>query len=175
MNIVSIPNEVLFKHAEPVKTVTAKIKALVADMTEALARADNPKGIGLAAPQVGVSLRIFIIKLQLDSPLHVFINPEIVSTSVEFGDKPDLLEGCLSIPEIWGPVRRHRRVRVRYLTLESKTLERSYTGLMATTIEHEMDHLDGMLFTARVIEQQGKLYRMEKDEKSETVFKEIEL
>lgn len=175
MNIVSIPNPVLFQKAEAVKTLTPKIKKFLAEMTDVLAKADNPKGIGLAAPQVGLSLRIFIIRLKENAPLHVFINPDIIESSKECEEKPDMLEGCLSIPTIWGPVKRHKTLRLRFMDLTGTVQEKTFSKMMATAIQHEMDHLDGTLFTTRVLEQQGKLFRMEKDEKGETVFKEVEL
>lgn len=175
MNIVSVPNEILLKKAEAVKTITPKVRKLVAEMSATLARADDPKGIGLAAPQVGVSLRLFIIKLHANSLLQVFINPQPLSFSDELRDKDNLLEGCLSLPTIWGPVKRHQQIRLRYLDLQGSLREGNFKGLMATTIQHELDHLDGILFTAHVLEQKGRLLRAEKGAKGELVFKEVEL
>lgn len=175
MNIVVIPNPVLFQKAKPVTRITPRLRKLVSSMEIALRRADNPKGVGLAAPQVGKSLQLFIIRLKDNEPLSVFIDPKIVKRSETLNEKPDLLEGCLSIPGIWGPVNRHQEVTVHYKTLDGNTVESTYSGLMATTIEHEMDHLEGMLFTARVVEQSGKLYRLEKDAEGKDVFEEIKI
>lgn len=174
-NIISVPNQVLLTKAAPVGAITPKIKKLIAGMAEALSQAENPKGIGLAAPQVGVSLQIFLVQLAPDQPLHVFINPQILSESPELVEQPKLLEGCLSIPTIWGPVKRHRWVKVRFQNSEGKVLEKVWRGLMATTIQHEMDHLSGLLFTARVLEQKSKLYRTATDDAGKQVFKEVEL
>lgn len=173
MQIVSIPNPVLFQKAKPVKAITPKVIKLIDGMKVALAKASDPKGVGLAAPQVGHSIRLFVIRLKETEPFSVFINPEITRVSETVEEEAKLLEGCLSIPNIWGPVKRHKEVIARYQTIEGQWEEKTFTGLAATTYEHEMDHLDGKLFTARVIEQKGKLYRLEHDKEGEEVFKEI--
>lgn len=175
MKIISIPNPVLFQKTKKVGAITPKIKELLEGMKIALAQANNPKGVGLAAPQVGKSLRLFIVRTNENQPFSIFINPEIVSRSEEIDKETKLLEGCLSIPSIWGPVKRYKEVKIRYQTPEGKTQEESFSGLMATTIQHEMDHLDGLLFTARVVEQKGKLYHMEKDKEGNEVFDEIKI
>ncbi len=174
MNIVAIPHPVLFQKAKPVATITPNIRRLVSAMDLAIKHAKNPKGVGLAAPQVGKQLRLFIIRLVESDPLLVFINPEIIETSTELTKDPKLLEGCLSIPTIWGPVKRHKKVKVRYQTIDGKERVETFFDLMATTVEHEMDHLNGTLFTARVLEQGGKLYRVEKGEDGKDAFKEID-
>lgn len=175
MKIASIPNPVLFQKTKPVGAITPKLKELLEQMKIALSEANNPKGVGLAAPQVGKSLRLFIIRTSENEPFSIFINPEIIAHSQEIDQESKLLEGCLSIPNIWGPVKRYQEVTIRFQTPEGKTKEESFSQLMATTIQHEMDHLDGLLFTARVVEQKGKLYHMEKDKEGNEVFDEIKI
>ena len=174
MNIVSAPNPVLFKKAAPVQAVDKHVEKLIEDMKKTLGEADNPKGIGLAAPQVGESLQIFIVRLEPTDPFLVFINPEITWTSKQMESDKDLMEGCLSVPQIWGPTKRHIQVKLKYQTQDEVWHEEKFEGLMAVVIQHETDHLNGILFTRRIIEQNGKLYRIE-EEKGKQIFKEIEL
>lgn len=98
-------------------------------------------GVGLAAPQIGVSKRIIV--LDLDGEFHILINPELVETS---GEEDESQEGCLSVPGVDAPVVRKRRACVRGLNLEGKEIEVGGEGLIARALQHEIDHLDGVLF-----------------------------
>ncbi|HEY8593589.1 MAG TPA: peptide deformylase [Sphingomicrobium sp.] len=149
--IVEVPDPRLREISKPVAEVTDEIRTLVADMFETMY--DAP-GIGLAAIQVGVPLRILVIDLQepenADDPEskpvsdpRVFINPEIVETSDQ--DVP-YTEGCLSVPDQYAEVDRPDRVRARWLDLDGKPHDEEITGLLATCLQHEMDHLNGVLF-----------------------------
>lgn len=168
MKIVHTPNQVLLKKAEPVEKITPEIRKLLEEMTKALKTSDI--GIGLAAPQVGVSLRIFLASPTLQSKrkgearIYTFINPEILSKPDPVR-KPDdkTLEGCLSIPDVWGPVKRSEQVRLSYMDETGKKRTKTFTGNMAIIIQHEVDHLHGTLFTHRVVEQGGKLYQFNKE------------
>lgn len=164
LKIVLIPNNILLKPVEPVVKIDSKIKKLVYDMEEALISQIDPQGVGLAAPQVGLSLALFIIKPSLNSNTEVFINPKIlqiqspVSNNQSPKNKQNKLEGCLSIPRIWGPISRAPKVRLSYQDLNSNTHIKWFTGFKAIIIQHECDHLKGILFTQRSLEQQSKLY-----------------
>lgn len=148
--IVLYGHPVLRQKARPISRITPAIHRLIAAMEETLRRAG---GIGLAAPQVGVPLRLFIVNtvpagnrvaLPNDPPLHqVVLNPEIVWRSPETNEYE---EGCLSIPEVYGVVRRPARVRLRYWTPRGEMREEEFTGLPARVIQHEYDHLEGKLF-----------------------------
>jgi peptide deformylase len=149
--IVEVPDPRLREISKPVDTVDDAVRALVADMFETMY--DAP-GIGLAAIQVGVPKRILVIDLQEpenpDDPEskpvkdpRVFINPEIVETSDK--DVP-YTEGCLSVPDQYAEVDRPDRVRARWLDLNGKAHDEEVTGLLATCLQHEMDHLNGVLF-----------------------------
>jgi len=107
-------------------------------MVEAVIRAS---GVGLAAPQIGVSKRIIV--LDMDGEFHVLINPHIVEISDE---EDESQEGCLSVPGVEAPVVRKRRVCVRGLNLEGEEIEVGGEGLIARALQHEIDHLDGVLF-----------------------------
>lgn len=141
--IVILPDPKLKLVSEPVAEVTPEIRQLAADMLDTMY--DAP-GIGIAAIQIGVAKRVVTIDLAKQDeekrPI-VFINPEIVAESEEIGVYE---EGCLSIPEFYEEVERPAAVKVRYIDLDGKAREMEADGLMATCIQHEIDHLDGVLF-----------------------------
>jgi peptide deformylase len=138
----------------------------------------NIRGIGLAAPQVGESKRIFLAYSLPSKKFLIFINPEIVWKSrrmlLGFPSK-NKLEGCLSIPGIWGLVRRHQVVKIRYQTPSGQTVIRKFKGFLGIICQHEYDHLEGILFTDRVLEQNGKLYQLKKDEEGKERLVEAKL
>jgi peptide deformylase len=143
--ILVLPDDRLRLISKPVASVTPAVKALVADMFETMY--DAP-GIGLAAIQIGVAERIVTMDIakregEPESAPRVFINPEIVWSSDE---KAPYEEGCLSIPEYYEEVERPLKVRVRYMDLDGKQHEEEADGLFATCIQHEIDHLNGVLF-----------------------------
>lgn len=138
------PDPRLKKLAEPIASVTPEIEALADDM---LATMYDAPGIGLAAPQVGVLKRIFVMDANRDPEVErqpmVLINPEVTWSSEETNSYD---EGCLSIPEQYGEVTRPEAVKMRWLGLDGKTHEQEFAGLWATCAQHELDHLNGVLF-----------------------------
>ena len=185
LTIVQAPEAVLTQVAKLVQKVNAEITSLIREMEESLTRATDPEGVGLAAPQVGKSLRLFIVKEDPEAPLLVFINPEIKST-YDAPEKPNepkpkrkkngvKLEGCLSLNNIWGVVDRHDSVILAYTDGNGAKHEERFDGFLATIIQHEVDHLNGILFTRRVLEQGNRLYKSVKEKDGETVFEEIEI
>ena len=141
--LVILPDARLRLASEPVGPVTDEIRTLAADMLETMY--DAP-GVGLAAIQIGVPKRVVTIdtsKDENDRQPQVFLNPEIVWSSEE---KRVYDEGCLSIPKYYGEVERPDRVRVRFRDLDGAEREIEADGLLATCIQHEIDHLDGVLF-----------------------------
>jgi peptide deformylase len=142
-DILILPDKRLRQVSDPVKKIDAGIRKLVEDMFESMY--DAP-GIGLAAIQIGVPKRVITMDLakkeEAKNPL-VFINPEVVWTSEE---KATYEEGCLSIPEYYDDVERPAQVKVKYLDLEGKRQEVVANGLFATCLQHEIDHLNGVLF-----------------------------
>lgn len=131
---------VLKKICQPVGKVDRKVKQLLDDMAETLYDAN---GVGLAAPQVGVSLRIVVV--DVGSGLIEMINPVIIKHE---GKKIDT-EGCLSVPEIFGEVERYEKVTVEYMNRRGKKYRITGEGLLSTAFQHELDHLDGVLFIDR--------------------------
>jgi peptide deformylase len=181
LKIVHAPASILTKGVREVKKIDKKIRELVYDMEETLIEQIDPQGVGLAAPQIDVDLAIFIIKPTLKSETLVFINPKIIkispaeptnqikSTEPSSTKEEDVkLEGCLSIPRIWGPVTRNTKVLLEYQDLTGERRTEWFGGFKAVIIQHEMDHLQGVLFTQRVLEQKGRLYQ-EKDGELEKI------
>src|SRR4029453_9066262 len=148
LSIVEVPDPRLRQISSPVEKVDGEVRDLVADMFETMYQAP---GIGLAAIQVGVPKRILVIDLQEPKeeggePLRdprVFINPEILEHSDQ---EVPYTEGCLSVPDQYAEVDRPDRIRARWLDLNGKTHEEEIVGLLATCLQHEMDHLNGILF-----------------------------
>ena len=146
-DIIILPDKQLRLVSKPVETVDAQVRKLADDMFETMY--DAP-GIGLAAIQIAVPLRLITMDLakrdengEGQPRPKVFINPEIVSASEELSVYE---EGCLSIPEYYEAVERPAKVRIRYLDLDGKSHEEDADGLFATCIQHEIDHLNGVLF-----------------------------
>jgi peptide deformylase len=141
--IILLPDKRLRQVSDPVKTVDAEVRKLVEDMFETMYEAP---GVGLAAIQVGVPRRIVTAdtaKKDEEKQPQVFINPEIVWSSEA---KSTYEEGCLSIPEYYEEVERPAQVKVRFTDLDGKAHEIEANGLLATVLQHEIDHLNGVLF-----------------------------
>ncbi|MDQ4135638.1 MAG: peptide deformylase [Pseudomonadota bacterium] len=141
--LVILPDARLRVVSEPVAEITDEIRRLADDMLETMY--DAP-GVGLAAIQIGVPKRVItmdVSKSETERQPMVLINPEILWTSEE---KRAYEEGCLSIPEYYEEVERPDRVRFRYINLQGETVEQEADGLMATCVQHEIDHLNGVLF-----------------------------
>jgi peptide deformylase len=141
--ILTAPDPALKKISQPVKQVDASIRKLMDDMLETMYRAP---GIGLAAPQVGVLKRVIVLDIAREGeeaqPLRL-ANPEVVWVS---DDDATYNEGCLSVPEHYADVVRPAACRVKYLDQDNKQREIAAEGLLATCLQHEIDHLDGVLF-----------------------------
>jgi peptide deformylase len=140
--IVKYPDPILSKRGDPVTAFDAKLKTLVEEMFESMYAA---QGIGLAAPQIGISQRLTVIDVSFKKNPEeriVLINPEIIEREGKQFEE----EGCLSLPEIREKVRRAARVKVRAQDTEGKWFETEGEELLARAFQHEIDHLDGILF-----------------------------
>lgn len=179
LEIVNAPDPILSQKTKPVEKIDSGITKLIEQMEEALNKATDPIGVGLAAPQVGKGLKIFIAKPTQKSNISVFINPKVIKkTSPQkkiSQEKTRKLEGCLSLPDIWGEVLRYNQVFVEFEDETGKKHIKKFSGFLATIVQHEIDHLDGILFPKRVLEQKGTLYKSEKNEKGEDVFEELKI
>ena len=183
--IIEIPDPILKQISAPVESFDDDLRTLVADMFETMY--DAP-GIGLAAIQVGVPLRVLVIDLQPEDedaepevctahgghehshqPLkkepRVFINPEVFEESEEL---TVYNEGCLSVPDIYADVERPARIRARWQDIDGKAHEEAIDGMLATCLQHEMDHLEGIVFLDRVsrLKRQMAIKKLEKQRKA---------
>ena len=140
--ITKYPERVLRTRAKEVKEITSDIQKLIDDMIETMYQA---KGVGLAAPQVGISLRVIIVDTSRGA--LPFVNPEVVLMSRK---KIKEEEGCLSVPGFFLEIPRSQKVRVRGLTREGKLIELEAEGLTACIFQHEVDHLNGKLVINRI-------------------------
>jgi peptide deformylase len=141
--ILTVPNPQLKRVSKPVERVDEAVRALMDDMLETMYAAP---GIGLAAIQVGEPVRVIVMDLAREGEApqpQYFANPEIVWASQETAPYE---EGCLSVPEIYDEVERPSKVRLRYLNYQGEAIEEDAEGLYAVCIQHEMDHLNGVLF-----------------------------
>lgn len=189
MKVIQAPNEVLSTKARIVKGNPPSIdRKLLKQMEEALDTASDPKGVGLAAPQIGIPLSLFVTKPSKKSKLQVFINPKIIalgdktkkrsiakSASGGKKSKQKKLEGCLSLQDIWGEVKRNGVVTIEYFDEKGVKHQKKFDGFLSTIVQHEIDHLEGILFPKRVLDQKGKLYKSSKNDKGELIFDPIEI
>ena len=142
-DILVVPHPVLKQVSTPVEAVDDELRGLMDDM---LATMYAAPGIGLAAVQIGVPKRVIVMDLAREGEApapRYYVNPEIVSASEETAPYE---EGCLSVPEIFEEVERPARVRLRYLNYQGEQVEEDAEGLFAVCVQHEMDHLQGVLF-----------------------------
>ena len=145
LKIVKYPDQVLARPGEPVTEFDAELRKLVADMFETMYAG---QGVGLAAPQVGASIRLLVIDLSVGKVPEdklVLINPEIISSDGKVYDE----EGCLSFPEIREKVTRYAKVRIRAQDEKGKWFEMDGEDVLSRCFQHEIDHVDGMLFIFR--------------------------
>ena len=168
--VVEDNDPVLRKTAKPVKKFTSKVRRLVRNMIETM---QSAPGVGLAAPQVGVSQRIIVIDLpeEEDQPLSgrpiAFINPEFRAVTEE---EEEAIEGCLSVPGLVGDVMRPTRIHLKARDEWGKLLDMEIGGFPARVIQHEADHLEGVLF----IDRTDKIYEIvPEDEEDEAQQEEI--
>jgi len=172
LEILKFPNPKLKKKSLPVEAIDDDLRRLVLNLAETMYAAP---GVGLAAPQVGHSLRLAVIDVTPVAEkknLLVLINPEIISAEGECTWD----EGCLSVPDYNEDVKRKEKVVVRYQDLEGKVCEIAAEGLLAIALQHELDHLDGILFIDRISALKRALYRrkLQKEKKEKEKEKEKE-
>lgn len=142
--IRKFPDDILHKKCRPVETIDERTLELIKDMTETMYQLPNCGG--LAANQVGVLKRVVVI--DVGEGLYQLVNPKIIEAEGE----RIVVEGCMSSPDVWGKVKRPERVVVEYTTPEGEVLQKKADGLLAKCFCHELDHLDGIFFTDKVIE-----------------------
>jgi len=158
MKICQLPGDkVLRQKARRITAIDASVQRLIDNMIETMQSAN---GVGLAAPQVGKSLRLIIVQLPGEEP-QVLINPEIIKRSGE----QNVTEGCLSVPGYYGEIKRSAEVTVKGKDRRGKAVRIKADGLLAEALEHEIDHLNGVLYIDH-IGNEDKLYKIESAEKA---------
>jgi peptide deformylase len=170
--VVDVKDPVLRQKAKLVQTIDKKIKEIIQDMKDTLAAQNDPEGVGLAAPQIGKSLQIFLMNFEGNE--RVVINPQIVSMSeiktLKKVKKGEPLEGCLSLPHYYGPVARAKEITISYQNESGEHKTETFVGFLAHIVQHEIDHLNGVLFVDHILEQDSPLYHMHGDD-----WEEVEL
>lgn len=165
LNLVDIKDPVLRKKAKLVKKFDKKLVTLVADMWETLKIQDDPEGIGLAAPQIGKSLQVFLV--DHNGQEKTIINPKILKITknkAKKKTKKEILEGCLSLQHYYGPISRNKSITIKYKDINGKEVKEKFDNFFAQIIEHEIDHLNGVLFVDRILEQGAPMYKFDGDE-----------
>lgn len=160
LQLIKYPNPILSKKSKKITIIDSSIKKLAQDMAETMQSYgdEHETGVAIAAVQVGVPVRMTIIKEE--DGYFALINPDIVKKSNEYYED---MEGCMSVPKKYGKVKRYNKIKVRGLGLDGKKVEIKAEGLMARVLQHEIDHMDGKLFTTRVLK--DEMYHMDKDGK----------
>jgi peptide deformylase len=154
--ILRFPHKILRKKATSVEDINEDVQILIDDMFKTLSR--DAIGVGLAAPQIGISSRVIVIDGNVVTKTHseiAVINPVIVYSEGQM----ESYEGCLSIPEFFSTINRFSRVFVRGLDMDGKDIEFEATGHLCRVFQHEIDHLDGILFVDRLSDEQLKIFK----------------
>ena len=175
LSLVTTPNPILNQKTQAVKQFDQRLLSIINEMKKILNSCTDPEGVGLAAPQAGLNLSLFLMKPYSKSKISVFINPQIIELAKENSHRQDALEGCLSIKNTWATVKRAKWVVLKYQNETGNFFTKKFTGWEAQIIQHEMDHLQGVLFTNRALEQEQKLFRIEKNKQGEERLVPIEL
>lgn len=192
MDIVRAPDPKLKIPTKQVRKITPALISTLKDMIKLTQTFRDPEGVGLASTQIGLDGRFFVARLheskqnppsepgqrskrwaQYKKEFVPIINPGILSYSK--GTK-SYFEGCLSIPTIWGQVKRHISIKVSYQDEKGNQITKTLKGIPAWIFQHEVDHLDGILFSERVLQQKGKFYKFTgKDKTGTDIFEEMTL
>ncbi|MBI2601002.1 peptide deformylase [Candidatus Daviesbacteria bacterium] len=169
MQVVQAPDQKLRVKTKVVKKVNSGLKKLTEEMIKLTKSFQDPEGVGLAATQIGLGECFFVGKIGGD--FKTFINPRIVS----LGKKTKkYFEGCLSIPNYYGEINRSLSLKATYQDLQGQMHTESLKGVDAWIFQHEVDHLNGILFPDRVLEQKGKFYKFTgKDKTGRDMFEEV--
>ena len=176
--IITIPNLLLRQKSKPVGKIDKKIEKVITDLLETVKSASEPEGLGLSAIQIGYPVRIFVAKTK--KGFGVFINPQIIFVSKETLKKvlkkeQQFFEGCLSVPQIYGFVDRPYQIKLEWQDEKGQKKSQSFKNRLAICLQHELDHLNGVLFIDRLLKQKGKIYELKKDKKGKDFFEEVEL
>lgn len=172
MQLVIAPDNKLRVKTKPVRKFTPRYHTIIKDMIKLTKTFLDPEGVGLASTQVGLNEKFFVAKMD-DGSFKAFFNPVIIKSSKV---TKVYTEGCLSIPNYWGEVKRHLWVDVQYQDLSGKVIKERLKGLEAHIYQHEVDHLTGKLFMDHILEQKSKLFKVVgKDKAGADVYEQVPL
>ena len=172
--ILSSKNPILRLKSKPVAALDKKVKQIITDLKDTLSIQKDPEGVGLAAPQIGKNMQIFVCNYKTFN--RVVINPKILSiTQMSKAEKEkkvknEILEGCLSLPYYYGPLKRAKKVEVEYLNENGEKVIETFENFDAQIILHEIDHLNGVLFIDHLLKEKKPLYKVDGDD-----WEEVEL
>ena len=192
MRVIQAPNPILRIQTKPVQKITPALLQTLKEMIKLTKSFKDPEGVGLAATQIGLEERFFVARLHdsknvppsepgqikerwanYDKGFVAIINPKILLYSKA---TKTYFEGCLSIPFIWGEVQRHISIKVSFQDIKGNQITKTLRGTPAWIFQHEVDHLNGILFSERVLQQKGKFYKLTgKDKTGTDIFEEIVL
>lgn len=192
MKVIKAPDQKLRANTKPVKKITPALLSTLKQMIKLTKTFKDPEGVGLSANQIGLTERFFVARLHdskqtppskpsqranrwknYGQKFGAIINPKMLSYS---NSTKTYFEGCLSIPDIWGEVKRHTSIKVSYQDQKGNQITKTFKGIPAWIFQHEMDHLNGVLFPDRVLQQKGKFYKYKgKDKTGTEIFEEVTL
>ncbi len=181
--ILQSNDPILRRKSKAVVKIDKKVLDLIRDLKDTLSVQKDPEGVGLAAPQIGKNLKIFVANYKPSLPpggkgfARVVVNPEIIKiestikkTTPVKKSKNEILEGCLSLPYYYGPLKRAPEITIKYLNEKGESITETFEGFNAQIIMHELDHLEGILFVDHLIKEKKPLYKVEGNE-----WEEVEL
>lgn len=171
MNILRAPDPRLRVKTKPVKKITPELLKTAREMIKTASAFKDPEGVGLSTTQIGRNERFFVAKL--NEGFQTFFNPQIVKVSKK---NKIFFEGCLSVPDYYGETKRPIIVTVSYLDQKSKQIKKVLRGTPAWIFQHEFDHINGILFVDRVLEQKGRMFKVVgKDQAGAEIFEEVKI
>lgn len=178
-DIITLPNPLLRQKSKPV-IFNKETERLIKELESTLLNTEGKvKGVGLSAIQIGVAQNIFLAYSKSSKKFLVFINPtiawysKILTTGVP--ETKNKYEGCLSVPGLWAIIKRSKSIKIKYQTQNGSWQVRKFTKMTATVIQHEYDHLNGILFIDRAIQQKSPIFELAKDENDKEYLKEIKI
>lgn len=150
--------------SKPVPKLDKKVISLIKDLKDTLSIQKDPEGVGLAAPQIGKNVQVFV--MLDDKKIRTIVNPIVVKggkkdkSEVKKTRARKILEGCLSVPHFYGPLEREKSITIKYLAEDGSEVTEEFIGFNAQIVQHEIDHLNGILFIDRLLEQKKPLYKL---------------
>lgn len=165
---IALPDEKIRQKSDEVIAFDKSLVATIRALTQTATVQENPTALGLAAPQIGVAKRVFIARIR--NKFKPFVNARVIKSSKKQGA---YLEGCFSVSGIYGHVIRPLEVTVEAQDISGKKITKKYKGMASRILQHEIDHLEGILFVDHTYQQNGKLFRIEKDKKGNEQLVEI--